>query len=180
MREMSFSLTNRCTQTLYENNETTKGAWPGSWHSALSPLYLDYIFMYFYSLGSPTGDSQNGASGVNFAEHDFLSDRGCSQPIFHGWSKQESSERGSGDRCSVEDSKIHRKTKENPHRQWSVFIMWTSPQLRFRAVQHIHSVIKQTATRHFLRVIILLSSFPTSRNYLKLWVNWIHNGSNSL
>lgn len=66
-------------------------------------LYLDHIFMYFYFLGSPTGDSQNGASGVNFTEHDFLSDRGCSQPIFHGCSKQESSERGSGDRCSLED-----------------------------------------------------------------------------
>lgn len=67
--------------------------------------------MYFYFLGSPTGGSQNGASGVNFTEHGFLSDRGCSQLIFHGWSKQESSERGSGDRCSLEDSKIHRKTK---------------------------------------------------------------------
>lgn len=93
------------------HNETTKGSWPRSWHSALSPLYLDYIFMYFYILGSPTGDSQNGASGVNFTEHGFLSDRGCSQPIFHGWSKQESLERGSGDRCSVEDSKIHREKK---------------------------------------------------------------------
>lgn len=67
--------------------------------------------MYLYFLGSPTGDSQNGASGVNFTEHGFLPDRGCSQPIFHGWSKQESSQRGSGDRCSLEDSKIHRETK---------------------------------------------------------------------
>lgn len=36
----------------HKYNGTTKGSWPGSWHSALSSLYLDYIFMYFYFLGS--------------------------------------------------------------------------------------------------------------------------------
>lgn len=89
-----------------------KGRWPGSWHSALSSLYLDYIFMYFYFLGSPTGDSQNGSSGVNFTEHGFLSDRGCSQPIFHGWSKQKSSERGSGDRCSLKIQWLKERKKK--------------------------------------------------------------------
>lgn len=76
------------------------------------------MFYFFIFLGSPTGDSQNGASGVNFTEHGFLPDRGCSQPIFHRWSKQESSGRGSGDRCSLEDSKIQRKKKQTdngPH-----------------------------------------------------------------
>lgn len=106
-----------CTTTCISTHstqymETTKARWPRSWHSALSSLYRDYIFMYSYFLGSPTGDSQNGASGVNFTEHGFLPDRGCSQPIFHRWSKQQSSERGSGDRCSVEDSKIHRKKEK--------------------------------------------------------------------
>lgn len=80
--------------------------------------------MYFYFLGSPTGDSQNGSSGVNFTEHGFLSDRGCSQPIFHRWSKQESSERGSGDRCSlkIQWSKERKKEKNSSSRQWSAFI----------------------------------------------------------
>lgn len=106
-----------------------KGRWPGSWHSALSSLYLDYIFMYFYFLGSPTGDSQNGSSGVNFTEHGFLSDRGCSQPIFHGWSKQKSSERGSGDRCSLkiqwlkERKKKNRATDNDPRLSWAA-VFW--------------------------------------------------------
>lgn len=100
------------------------------------PLYLDHIFMYFYFLGSPTGDSQNGVSGVDFTEHGFLSHRGCSQPIFHGWSKQQPSERGSGDRCSLEDSKIHKK-KQKTHRQWSTFILWAAPQLNTRIYKSV-------------------------------------------
>lgn len=115
---------NTCTPThSTQCMETTKARWPRSWHSALSSLYIDYIFMYSYFLGSPTGDSQNGASGVNFTEHGFLPDRGCSQPIFHRWSKQQSSERGSGDRCCADDSKIHRKNEKNKNtdRQWSTF-----------------------------------------------------------
>lgn len=114
-----------------KHKETTKTVDPGHWHAALFPPYLDYIFMYFYFLGSPTGDSQNGTSGVNFTEHDFLSDRGCSQPIFHGWSKQESSEQGNGDRCSLEDSRIDRKTKKQNrkhNRQWFTFILRCKPK----------------------------------------------------
>ncbi len=142
---VSAAHTHMHTQThSHKYNETTKGSWPGSWHSALLPLYLDYIFMYFYFLGSPTGDSQNGASGVNFTEHGFLSDRGCSQPIFHGWSKQESSERGSGNRCSVEDSKIHKETKtptdNSPHSSFDLHLGWAI----FTAIKFIqfHSLIR--------------------------------------
>lgn len=72
-------------------------------------LYLDYIFMYFYFFRKSYRWSQNGQSGVNFTERGFLSFRGCSQPIFHGWSKQEWSQQGSRDRCSVEDPEIQRK-----------------------------------------------------------------------
>lgn len=135
-------------------NGTTKGAWPRSWHSALSPLYLDDIFMYFYFLGSPTGDSQNGASSVNFTEHGFLPDRGCSQPIFHRWSKQESSERGSGDRCSLEDSKIHRKKKAQTDRQWSTFNSWTAPLLRLTQINSV----SLSSDRSFLSAKLLQTS----------------------
>lgn len=79
--------------------------------------------MYFYFLGSPSGDSQNGASGVNFTEHVFLSDRGCSQPIFHGWSKQESSEQGSEQGALW---KIQRSTEGTKHQQTMVHIYLVS------------------------------------------------------
>lgn len=115
-----------------------KSCWPRSWHAALSLLYLDHIFMYFYFLGSPTGDSQNGVSGVNFTEHDFLLDGGCSQPIFHGCSKQESSERGSGDRCSLEDSEIDRKRKtttdNGPHLSLAELQLSFSPLYGLRGI----------------------------------------------
>lgn len=119
--------------------------------------------MYFYFLGSPTGDSQNGASSVNFTEHGFLPDRGCSQPIFHRWSKQESLERGSGDRCSLEDSKIHRKKKKEKaqtDRQWSTFNSWAAPLL---SLTQINSVSLSSA-RSFLSAKLLRTS-----NLLFIW-----------
>lgn len=154
-----------------------KSCWPRSWHAALSLLYLDHIFMYFYFLGSPTGDSQNGASGVNFTEHDFLSDRGCSQPIFHGCSKQESSERGSGDRCSLEDRDWQKE--KNNNRQWCAFIFgWDAAELflfpRFFANQHIFPLIayfgipnaSSPAVYCYYSVIITVSATVVSRYML--------------
>lgn len=67
-------------------------------------------------------------SGVNFTEPGFLSDRGCSQPIFHGWSKQELGLRGSGDRCSLESPKICKKKKQAT--QCFTFV-WTDSHIYF-------------------------------------------------
>lgn len=123
------------THIFTRSNNTTRQQRRLTWVMTLCPLplYLDHIFMYFYFLGSPTGDSQNGVSGVDFTEHGFLSNRGCSQPIFHGWSKQEPSEWGSGDRCSLEDSKIHKKeterkknTDNGPHLSCEQHLSWTT------------------------------------------------------
>lgn len=66
----------------------------------LGPLFRLYFYVFFICKEVLPGDPEMVQSGVNFTENGFLSDRGCSQPIFHGWSKQESLEQGNGDRCS--------------------------------------------------------------------------------
>lgn len=126
-------LTHTITQTnsfTQKCNKTTKAADPG--HDMLpSPHFIQLLYLYilFYFLGSPTGDSQSGPVGVNFTEHDFLLDRGCSQQIFHGCSKQESSEPGSGDRCSLEDSKIDRMKKKHTTTDNGPHLSFTGLQL---------------------------------------------------
>lgn len=143
------------------------------------PLYLDHIFMYFYFLGSPTGDSQNGVSGVDFTEHGFLSDRGCSQPIFHGWSKQEPSERGSRDRCSLEDSKIHKKqnpTDNGPHLSCEQRLGWITECINQFIVNHgfqgyhlfFHTTTVPAVYPYFHFSIFIFFMFISRKNYLYL------------
>lgn len=100
-----------------------KGRWPGSWHSALSSLYLDYIFMYFYFLGSPTGDSQNGSSGVN--SQSMVSSRiedVPSQSFMDGANRSHRNEEvGTGALWRFNDWKKERKKQS--YRQWPTFIL---------------------------------------------------------
>lgn len=127
-----------------------------------SPCFIQniYLCIFIFQEVLPVIPKM-GLSGVNFTEHDFLSDRGCSQPIFHGCSKQESSEQGSGDRCSLEDSEIDRKRKtttdNGPH------LSLAELQLSFLLLYHMASGVAITC-KLFDRIPVF-KSFCTSTQY---------------
>lgn len=122
--------TTRTSEVIHTHkyNETTKSRWPGSWHSALSHLYLDHIFMYFYFLRKSNRRFPKRCAWCEF--HRAMASSRIedvpSQSFMDGANRSHRHE-------EVETGalwEIQRSTEKNKtNRQWSTFISWAAPQL---------------------------------------------------